>query len=99
MQTSALFNAINLGFFEIYGVSARTREEGVEPVRIFGGQGEVNFSRFCADVFCGRLLIRNCPLIHDKLRTIRCTVSITGYRLGSSKLAKNKPRTFKYRSP
>jgi len=31
MRTSALFGAENLRFFEIYGVSARTR--GVEPVR------------------------------------------------------------------
>jgi len=29
MRTSALFGARNLDFFEIYGVSARTREEGV----------------------------------------------------------------------
>jgi len=32
----------NFGIFEIYGVSTRTRGEGV------------NFSRFCADVFYGR---------------------------------------------
>jgi len=41
---SALFGAKIIGFFEIYGVSART-----------GGEG-VNFSRFCADVFYGRPL-------------------------------------------
>jgi len=29
-----------LGFFEIFGVSARTRGKGVEPVRIFCGHGE-----------------------------------------------------------
>jgi len=28
MRTSALFGAKNLGFFEIYGVYARTRREG-----------------------------------------------------------------------
>jgi len=39
--------------FEIYGVSARTREEGVEPVRIFCGQG--GRGQFFA-IFCGRLL-------------------------------------------
>jgi len=33
--TSTLFGAKNIGFFEIYGVSARTRGEGVEPVRTF----------------------------------------------------------------
>jgi len=47
MRTSALFGAKNFGFFEIYGVSTRTREEGV------------NFSRFCADVFYGRPLKLN----------------------------------------
>jgi len=44
MRTSALFDAKNIKFFEIYGVPARTKEEGV------------NFSRFCADVFYGRPL-------------------------------------------
>jgi len=34
MRTSSLFRAKNFGFFEIYGVSARTR--GVEPVRKMG---------------------------------------------------------------
>jgi len=42
------FLAQNIGFFEIYGVSARTR--GVEP------GGGVNFSRICTDVFYGRPL-------------------------------------------
>jgi len=37
MRTSALFGAKNFGIFEIYGVSAGTR--GVDPVRIFCGQG------------------------------------------------------------
>jgi len=36
---SALFGAKNIGFFEIFDVSARTRS-GVEPVRIFCRQGE-----------------------------------------------------------
>jgi len=41
MRTSALFGAKNFGFFEINGVSARTRDEGsFEPVRTFCGQGE-----------------------------------------------------------
>jgi len=41
-------------FFEICGVSARTRR--VEPVWTFCGQGG-QFSRFCADVLYGRPLI------------------------------------------
>jgi len=44
MRTSALFGAKNFGFFEIYGVFARTRGEGVEPVRTFceqGGRGSI----------------------------------------------------------
>jgi len=53
LRTSALFGEQHFGFFEIYGVSARTR--GVEPVQTFCGQGEgVNFSLFCADVFYER---------------------------------------------
>jgi len=33
MRMSALFGAKNFGFFEIYGVSARTRGEGVNFVQ------------------------------------------------------------------
>jgi len=63
MRTSALFDAKNTGFFEIYGVSARIRSEGVESVRIICGQGGgVNFSRFCADVLYG-LPLTNSPLL------------------------------------
>jgi len=36
MRTSALFGAKNFGFFEIYDVSARTRKEGIEPMRTRG---------------------------------------------------------------
>jgi len=44
MRTSALFGTKNLEFFEIYGVYAWTRGEGVEPVLTFFGKGEgVNF--------------------------------------------------------
>jgi len=45
----------NFGFFEIYGVSART-EGGRGAVRTFCRQ-EVNFSRFCADIFHGSPLL------------------------------------------
>jgi len=44
MQTSALLGA-KIGFFKIYVVFARTRREGVEPVRTFfrqEGQGICN---------------------------------------------------------
>jgi len=43
----------NIGFFEIYGISARTREE--EELSQCGHLRTrgVNFSRFCADVFYG----------------------------------------------
>jgi len=59
MRTYALFGAKNVGFFAIYGVSARTiRGGGVEPVRTFSDKGGgVNFSRFCVDVFYERPLI------------------------------------------
>jgi len=57
MRTSALFGAKYFGYFEIYGMSARTRENEVEPVRIFCDQVKgVNLLRFCADAFYGRPL-------------------------------------------
>jgi len=40
LDTSALCGAKNFGFFEIYGVPAQTRREGVEPVQTFFEQGE-----------------------------------------------------------
>jgi len=51
MRTSALFDAQNFGFFEIYGVSVRTRE--VESVRTFRGQRERG--QFFT-ILCGRPL-------------------------------------------
>jgi len=39
MQTSALFGLKKFEFFEIYGVSARTRRKKVEPEQTFCGQG------------------------------------------------------------
>jgi len=47
MRTSALFGAKNLGFFEIYGVSARTG--GVKPSGHFADkeEGESIFRFFC----------------------------------------------------
>jgi len=63
MRTSAFFGAKNFGCFEIYGVSARTMEEAIfqcghwASTDIFRTRKEgVNFSRFCVDVFYGRLL-------------------------------------------
>jgi len=52
MRTSAFFGAKDFGFFEIYGVPARTRR--IEPVRTFfrlGGRGGQIFA-----ILCGRLL-------------------------------------------
>jgi len=54
MRTSALCGEKSFGFFEIYGVAARTG--GVKPGRT-RGEG-VNFSRFCADFFYGQPLIQ-----------------------------------------
>jgi len=52
MRTSALFGAKNFEFFEIYGVSERTRGGGrVERVWTFCGQGGQFFA-----ILCGRLL-------------------------------------------
>jgi len=55
MRASALFLAKNFIFFEICGVSARTRE-GMSQCGHFVDKGESSFSRFCADVFYGRPL-------------------------------------------
>jgi len=58
MRTSALFGTKNFGFFEIYGVSAGTRE--VEPVLTFCGQGgrRVNFRDFVRTFFMDGFLCR-----------------------------------------
>jgi len=53
MRTPAFLGAKNFEFFEIYGVSARARGEGVEPVPSFYGQG--GRGQFFATL-CGRLL-------------------------------------------
>jgi len=53
---SALFGAKNVGFFEIYGVSARTRGE------------ELNFSRLCADAFMYGPLSNRWPLQYGVLQ-------------------------------
>jgi len=59
-------------FFEIYGVFARTREDGVEPVWTFFVQGVGGqFLRFCADVFYGWLLIEKAK---SKAQISRSTV-------------------------
>jgi len=42
MRTSALFGAKNPGFFEIYGMSARTRGEGLSEFGQ-GGRGSIFF--------------------------------------------------------
>jgi len=60
MRTSALFNAKNSAFFEIYDVSVRTSGGGgrLNQCGHFMDK-EVNFSRFCADVFYVRSLTAN----------------------------------------
>jgi len=40
MRTSTLFGAKNIRFFEIYGVSARTRGRGFSQYRHFADKGE-----------------------------------------------------------
>jgi len=49
MRTSALFDAMNLGYFEIYGVSSRTRGRG------FCQCGQGGRGKFFA-ILCGRPL-------------------------------------------
>jgi len=55
MRTSALFGAKN--FFEIYGVSARTKVRGIEPVQT-RGEG-VNFCNFVRTCFIGGPLLQS----------------------------------------
>jgi len=54
MRTSVLFGAKIFRFFEIYGVSARTR--GVEPMWTFCEQGGSIFAILC--VFYGQPLMK-----------------------------------------
>jgi len=61
MQTSALFGAKNIGFFEIYGESAQRKGVGGGRASAYVLRkrvGGINFSRFSADVFYGRPLIK-----------------------------------------
>jgi len=51
MRTSALLNAKNFGFFEIYGVSAQTRGSGLSQCGHFAGKEGQFFA-----MLCGRLL-------------------------------------------
>jgi len=57
MRTSALFGAKNIGFFKIYGVSARTRGGGFNQCGHFADKGGGQFFEIFADVFYGRPLI------------------------------------------
>jgi len=63
MRTSAHFDAKNSEFFEIYGVSARTRRLGQCRQR----RGRVKFPQCCADVFYGQ------PLIFFKRKNFKFT--------------------------
>jgi len=60
MRTSSLSGAKNFGFFEIYGVSARTR--GIESV--WASCGQWRGSKFFA-ILCGRLLWMASYRIHS----------------------------------
>jgi len=52
MRTSTLFKPKNFGFFENFGMSARTKGRGVEPVPTFFEQGVGQFFA----ILCGCLL-------------------------------------------
>jgi len=53
MRTSTLFKAKKIGLFEIYGMSARTREEGLSQC------GQEGSSRFCGTSFMDGPLTKN----------------------------------------
>jgi len=69
MRTSALFDAKNFGFFENYGLSARTKGEGLSQCGHFAarGKGSIFFT-----ILCGVLYER--PLEENKNASTR-TVS------------------------
>jgi len=56
-MSSALFDAKNSGFFEIYDVSIQTRELSQCGQFADKGRKGVNFSQFCVGVLHGRPLI------------------------------------------
>jgi len=60
----------NLAFFEIYGLSVRTRERGWTNADVLRtrGRGEVNFLRFCADVFYGQPLMNQQQRIKGRVQ-------------------------------
>jgi len=51
MRTSAMFDAKNFRFSEIYVCPHRKEERGIEPVRT--KEGGDHFLRFCADTLYG----------------------------------------------
>jgi len=78
------FDAINFGFFEIYGISARDkREGGLSQCGHFSDKGEgVKFLRFCTDVLHERTLTKNyflisfCNLLNHCLVLLRYLIDI-----------------------
>jgi len=64
MRTSAFFGAKTSDFSKFYVVSARTRGEGIEPVRIFFGQERRGLSQ------CGHFSDKEeGPIFCDYVRT------------------------------
>jgi len=73
MQTSILFDGKNIGFFEIYGVSTRTR--GVEAVRTFYGQGGgVKFFAILCGLLYGRPLSKILKPVNIFQEMFNCTI-------------------------
>jgi len=64
MWTSALFDAKNFGFFKIYGMSARKREEGGSASADFFGQGGPIFFDFMRTSFVDGPLWKTKPYVH-----------------------------------
>jgi len=69
MRTSELFGAKNFGFFKIYGVSARTRVEGLSQCRHFSDKERDQFFA----ILRGRLLW-TAPNIYI-IRLNQCSIS------------------------
>jgi len=70
--TSAVFGAKSIGFFEFYGVFARTRVKEVEPVRTFCGQERGQLFA----ILCGRPLWsfnaeKDCKYLFSSVLTVK----------------------------
>jgi len=78
MPTFALFGAKNFGFFEIYGMSARTRGERLSQCENFAGEGSI----FCN--YVQALKTKLMKVIFSFFTAQRISTAFIGYAYYSS---------------